>query len=223
MIRQNIILKEQLHNFFYAHQGQVVILDELREEMPDVNEKSVRDYVGAFANEANPNGDYWEGFNRVGRGAYQFDPPIKPMDERLLLMNEQLWNLPYWQIPDRKRTAASQVRRIPLTPGRRNALYARQGRRCPICGLTAERIYLLNHADHIMAISHGGEQLYNVQLTHTACNIRKRAHSMREVWEQAMGWMQPDGKPLLEERNLPFAQRAHMLALEWCDEWRRQV
>jgi hypothetical protein len=66
------------------------------------------------------------------------------------------------------------ARREPLSPWLRAAVIARDGYVCGICGGDVESTDV--HIDHIFPRSRGGrDQLDNLQVAHSLCNLRKGA------------------------------------------------
>jgi 5-methylcytosine-specific restriction endonuclease McrA len=67
------------------------------------------------------------------------------------------------------------VRRRKLTPAKRAAVFARDGRRCRICGTSARGTAF--EIDHILPVSRGGDDsLSNLRVSCRPCNQRRWNH-----------------------------------------------
>lgn len=82
-------------------------------------------------------------------------------------ISETEFQLVKWTPP-----AARRFQRIPLPWQMRRAVLERDGYVCGICGLEVDEADL--HIDHIVPVSKGGaNDLTNLQVTHSFCNMKK--------------------------------------------------
>jgi 5-methylcytosine-specific restriction endonuclease McrA len=87
-------------------------------------------------------------------------------------------NVGHAQIPSRawyewhRARRLNPNRRSSLSPGVRQAVIARDGLTCGLCGDPVELADV--HIDHIIPVARGGDDWPgNLQVTHSACNVRK--------------------------------------------------
>lgn len=96
--------------------------------------------------------------------------PLGPGPRPIAWITNRSWWEWHWQ-----RGIDPEERRPPIPTVIRDAVIARDGNVCQLCGGTVQEGD--RHLDHIVPWSKGGKHAAdNLQVTHSRCNMRKAAH-----------------------------------------------
>lgn len=92
----------------------------------------------------------------------------------LAQIESRAWYEWHWSRGMRLRYVAPTGKRRKLTKGRRQKVIERDGLTCGICKTSVELHDV--HIDHVLPVVHGGtNELDNLRVTHSRCNILKGA------------------------------------------------